>query len=87
MAKAKSQIEKFRESARAAGAHDSEERFDETLKKVARPQPKVCPECDHVFQGDGWDGIDAHWRAAHLGVMPYEEAWPLIKAGTYRPKA
>lgn len=25
--------------------------------------PRVCPECGHVFQGKGWDGIDAHWRA------------------------
>ena len=21
---------------------------------------KVCPQCGHVFQGNGWDGIDAH---------------------------
>ncbi len=29
---------------------------------------KVCPECGHVFQGNGWDGIDAHWRAKHEGI-------------------
>jgi hypothetical protein len=45
---------------------------------------KVCPECQHVFQGNGWDGIDAHWRASHEKAMPYEKAWPLIKAGIYR---
>ena len=43
--------------------------------------PKVCPECQHVFQGNGWDGIDAHWRAKHEAVMSYKEAWPLLQAG------
>ena len=47
---------------------------------------KVCPECGHEFQGNGWDGIDAHWRANHAHVMAYEEAWPLISAGEYRRK-
>ena len=37
--------------------------------------PRVCPECGHVFQGNGWDGIDAHWRASHEQVMPYQEFW------------
>ena len=60
MAKAKSQIQKFREAARAVGAHDSEERFDATLKKIAQPLAKVCPECGHVFQGNGWDGSYFH---------------------------
>ena len=43
--------------------------------------PKECPECGHVFQGNGWDGIDAHWRSKHENIMPYEEAWPLITQG------
>ena len=43
----------------------------------------VCPECGYRFRGKGWDGIDAHWRAKHEAVMPYEKAWPLIRAGTY----
>ena len=43
--------------------------------------PKECPECGHVFQGNGWDGIDAHWRSKHENIMPYEEAWPLIREG------
>jgi hypothetical protein len=30
---------------------------------------KVCPECGHEFQGNGW-----------------EEAWPLISAGNYKPE-
>lgn len=51
----------------------------------ARKDHKACPECGHVFQGNGWDGIDAHWRAKHEHIMPYAQAWPLIKAGSYRP--
>ena len=46
-------------------------------------EPRVCPECDHVFQGNGWDGIDAHWRSKHEDVMPYEKAWPLLRDGKY----
>jgi hypothetical protein len=44
----------------------------------------VCPECGHQFKGSGFDGIDAHWRARHEAIMPYREAWPLLKAGIYR---
>ena len=44
---------------------------------------KACPECWHVFQGNGWDGIDAHWRAKHEDIMPYAEAWPLLRDGKY----
>ncbi len=44
---------------------------------------KVCPECGHRFQGNGWDGIDAHWRAKHDHIMPYREAWPLLQSSTY----
>lgn len=25
-----------------------------------------------MFRGRGWDGIDAHWRAHHEDVEPYE---------------
>lgn len=46
----------------------------------------VCPECGHQFKGKGFDGIDAHWRARHETVMPYREAWPLIKSRNYRPR-
>lgn len=49
-------------------------------------EPKVCPECGHVFQGNGFDGIDAHWRARHNDIERYEEAWPSISAGTYKRK-
>ena len=42
---------------------------------------KVCPECGHQFQGNGWDGIDAHWRSKHEHIMPYTDAWPIIRRG------
>ena len=38
-----------------------------------------------TFRGNGWDGIDAHWRSKHEHLMPYQEAWPLISAGAYSP--
>jgi hypothetical protein len=44
----------------------------------------VCPECGHRFKGKGFDGIDAHWRAKHEAIMPYAQAWPLVKSGNYR---
>ncbi|MDO8878103.1 MAG: hypothetical protein Q7V40_18670 [Pseudolabrys sp.] len=43
----------------------------------------VCPECGYEFQGSGFEGIDSHWRAKHEKIMPYEEAWRLIKEGKY----
>ncbi|WP_185975173.1 hypothetical protein [Mesorhizobium sp. WSM4310] len=81
----KPQIEKFRDLARKIETVDSEEPLNAALRKVAKSSHglKVCPECQHVFQGNGWDGIDAHWKAKHESVMPYAEAWPLIKAGKY----
>jgi len=39
--------------------------------------PNICPECGHQFRGNGFDGVDAHWRAKHEHIMPYSEAWPL----------
>lgn len=45
----------------------------------------ICPECGYRFRGNGWDGIDAHWRSKHELVMTYAKAWPLIKAGAYQP--
>jgi hypothetical protein len=43
----------------------------------------ICPECGRRFKGNGFDGIDAHWRAKHEHIMPYSKAWPLIRSGTY----
>lgn len=42
---------------------------------------KVCPECSHAFRGGSCGGIDAHWKARHTVIMPYEDAWTIIKAG------
>jgi len=36
---------------------------------------RICPLCGHRFQGNGWDGIDAHWRAKHQNILRYEEFW------------
>lgn len=41
---------------------------------------KACPECGYAFRGGTWGGIDAHWKAFHSQIMPYEAAWPIIKA-------
>lgn len=43
---------------------------------------KVCPVCRHEFRGNGWDGIDAHWRRKHEQIMPYEQARPMIQAAS-----
>lgn len=45
---------------------------------------KTCPECGQPLAGNGFDGIDAHWKSAHENIMPYKEAWPLIKSGSYQ---
>ena len=37
--------------------------------------PRQCPLCRHFFQGTGWDGVDAHWRAKHQKLMRYEDFW------------
>ena len=49
----------------------------------AKAEAKICTECGHVFKGSGWDGIDAHWKSKHENIMPYQSAWPLLKAGKY----
>jgi hypothetical protein len=50
------------------------------VQMTTSERPKNCPICRHAFQGNGWDGIDAHWRSKHDDIMPYEQAWPLIQA-------
>lgn len=37
--------------------------------------PRICPLCGHQFRGNGWDGIDAHWRSRHKDSMDYEQFW------------
>ena len=56
------------------------------MNKGVHKDSKICPECGHVFQGNGWDGIDAHWRSKRFGhedIMPYEEAWKLLEQDLY----
>jgi hypothetical protein len=42
----KSQIQKFREAARAAETHDSEKRFDDALKSIAKHSSKTADSED-----------------------------------------
>jgi len=42
---------------------------------------KVCPECRHEFQGNGWDGIDAHWRSKHESIRPYRDFFDTLCPG------
>ena len=46
-------------------------------RRLEPGQPRECPECGHIFQGKGWDGIDAHWKAKHEGIggLAYEAFW------------
>jgi len=44
------------------------------VPKLGRRQ---CPECRQPFRA-GWEGIDAHWRARHEAVMPYEAFWTAL---------
>src|SRR5258708_195880 len=46
MAKQKSQIEKFREAAKEADTDESERRFNERLKEIARKKPETEPKPD-----------------------------------------
>lgn len=81
----KCQLDRFKDAAREVGADESDDALDRVMGKLdlKKPDAKVCPECGHVFKGAGWDGIDAHWKSKHEDIMPYEEAWPLLKSGTY----
>jgi len=57
---------------------------DQQMKtRFSTMEKKECPECNHIFQGNGFDGIDAHWRSKHEHLMPYEKAWPLIRIGKW----
>lgn len=82
----KTQAQRFIDAAAAVGADESPDALDRIMGKLdlkKKPDAKMCPECGHIFKGNGWDGIDAHWRSKHEAVMPYEEAWPLLKSGNY----
>jgi hypothetical protein len=42
---------------------------------------RVCPMCGHEFRGNGWDGIDVHWKARHESVMAYSDFWGTLCSG------
>ena len=42
-------------------------------KEMRKERPRICPECNHYFDGNGWEGIDAHWRSKHQNIMCYED--------------
>ena len=42
---------------------------------IPTQRPRICPICGHKFKGNGWDGIDGHWRSNHEGIMSYEQFW------------
>ncbi|HUX44916.1 MAG TPA: hypothetical protein VMV57_09215 [Terracidiphilus sp.] len=65
---------------------DGEARLLPGMQATGKPEAeeKICPVCGHRFKGRGWDGIDAHWRARHEAILPYERAWPLLRSGRYR---
>lgn len=51
-------------------------------QRCVRDRPRICRECGHVFQGDGWNGIDAHWRAKHERVVHSEDFSKSMCKGT-----
>jgi len=42
-------------------------------KKTPKIGRRVCPECGLVFGGNGWVGMDRHWRTRHERIMSYEQ--------------
>lgn len=52
---------------------------------------KVCPvpHCRKEFKGQGWEGIDAHWRSQRVGhedIESYEDAKKAdLLLGQWRP--
>lgn len=54
------------------------------IEKGEKPQlkgTKVCPapSCEKEFQGNGWDGIDSHWKANHTNICSYKTFWEMLK--------
>lgn len=73
-----------REAALLPGMGPDEQKHGGQKQAGRKIEEKVCPVCGHRFRGRGWDGIDAHWRARHEAILPYERAWPLLRSGRYR---
>ncbi len=53
----------------------------QNIETSAQRDAKVCPApgCDHEFQGKGWGGIDAHWKAEHTDICPYDVFWKILQ--------
>jgi hypothetical protein len=58
--------------------HRDEPRCLGCLQGTPTQGPRICPMCGHEFRGNGWDGIDAHWRARHEDVRSYEHFWDTL---------
>lgn len=48
-------------------------------------QVSHCPECGGEFTPSQRDSIEPHWRAEHEDVMPFRQAWPLLRDSIYMP--
>ena len=64
----------------AAGQGHSSEGCRCCLGSASFERPRHCPECGHQFPRN-WIGIDAHWKARHAHVLPYERFWSTLCAG------
>jgi hypothetical protein len=52
-------------------------------KHPAGWKPRVCPECEHKFKGEGWRGIASHLGSkSSMASHPwtFEEFWALVCA-------
>jgi hypothetical protein len=50
-------------------------------QKALRTGNKACPApgCGTEFKGNGWDGIDAHWKAKHKDICSYATFWAMVQ--------
>jgi len=52
------------------------------VNPIAKDTAKyICPECGKRFRGNGWLGLDAHWKSRHESIMAYALAKHLVFAG------
>ena len=74
-----------------AGSRDSTDRGKRNAKRsgllrilpMLGERPRVCSLCGHIFKGNGWDGVDPHYKARHerdTGIE-YEQWWSSICPG------
>lgn len=57
-----------------------------TEDKADNVEVKVCPECGQRFMGNGWDGVDAHWRSKHENILRYKQVRLQLKPEKYTAK-